>query len=117
MGRKLRPDIEDGWHHVMNRGVDHQPVFLAAGDGKLFLWLVAEAAELLGVEVHADALMRTIALAMLDDATPPPQESLARLLGDLGDGARRTALSRARRRVADEPWLAHAVDRARRLAA
>jgi REP element-mobilizing transposase RayT len=267
MGRRLRPDIEGGWHHVMNRGVDHQPVFLAAGDAKLFLWLVAEATELLGVEVHAYALMRnhyhllvhcpdgrlsefmqrigarytrafnaridrdgpifrgrfhsrlvdtpeyrdfvgryihrnpldltprvpldqyrwssfgayvgsmrrpewlrvdalsamhadrhayrefvegerptgavewaieaavaeldhdalgitnpgsvtrTIALAMLDDATPSVQESLAGLLGDLGDGARRTALSRARRRVADEPWLAQAVDRARRLAA
>jgi REP element-mobilizing transposase RayT len=267
MGRKLRLDIEGGWHHAMNRGVDRQPVFKTAADAKLFLWLVAEAAELFGVEVHAYALMRnhyhllvhcpegrlsefmqrigarytrafnaridrdgpifrgrfhsrvvdtpgyrdfvgryihrnpldvtpplpldqyrwssfgayvgtvrcpdwlhvdalsamhadrdayrefvegerpagqvdwaieaavaeldhealgitnpgsvirTIAFAMLDDATPSVQQSLAGLLGDLGDGARRTARSRARRRVAEELWLAQAVERARRLAA
>jgi REP element-mobilizing transposase RayT len=58
MARKLRPDIEDGWHHVMNRGIDREVVFHSADSARTFLWLVGEAAELLGVEVHAYALMR-----------------------------------------------------------
>ncbi len=72
--------------------------------------------EALGI-TNSVAVTRTIALALLDEVTSPGRQSLERLLGGLSEGARRTARSRARRRVADEPWLAQAVDRARRLAA
>ncbi|HWL41993.1 MAG TPA: transposase [Ilumatobacter sp.] len=255
----------------MNRGIDHQPVFLAAGDARLFLWLMGEAAELRGVEVHAYCLMenhyhllvhcpegglsefmqrvgarytravntrvardgplfrgrfhsilidspeyldlvgryihrnpldvrpavpldryrwssfgayvgaasspewlrtdvleamhadryamrtfvegnlapmrvtaampwaiklavseldhealgiansaqveRTVALALLDGSSVEVQQSVSALLGELTDGARRTALSRARRRVADQPWMADILGRVRHLAA
>ncbi len=57
MARRLRLDPEDGWHHVMNRGVAKQVVFHTAHEARTFLDLLAEAAGVTGVEVHAYALM------------------------------------------------------------
>lgn len=57
MGRMLRLDPAGGWHHVMNRGVAHQNVFLAARDGRTFQSLLAEGHEEFGVEVHAFCFM------------------------------------------------------------
>lgn len=57
MGRPIRLDPEDGWHHVMNRGANRQRTFFAASDGDRFLALLHEGCELLGVEIHAFCLM------------------------------------------------------------
>jgi REP element-mobilizing transposase RayT len=46
-----------GWHHAMNRGIDHQRVFFSAADGVTFLALLGAAVRRTGVEVHVFTLM------------------------------------------------------------
>jgi len=57
MGRGARQDIEGAWHHVVNRGADRGRIFFSRNDGLAFEHLLAEGAEVLGVEVHAYCLM------------------------------------------------------------
>lgn len=57
MGRPHRHDPEDGWHHVMNRGIARQAVFHTARDGEAFESLLADGCERLDVQVHAYCLM------------------------------------------------------------
>lgn len=60
-------------------------------------------------------LVRIVALLLLDTQGPDP--FLDALVGAPTPSARRTAMSRARQRLADEPWLADVIERARQLAA
>jgi REP element-mobilizing transposase RayT len=57
MGRAARIDIEDGWYHVMNRGVAHQPTFHGDEDRVEFGRLLGVGHERFGVETHAYCLM------------------------------------------------------------
>jgi REP element-mobilizing transposase RayT len=57
MARPLRIDVEDGWHHVMNRGADHSPVFLDDSDRIEFGTRLADIHERFGVETHAYCLL------------------------------------------------------------
>jgi len=57
MARKLRIDPIDGWHHVMNRGVDRQLIFVDDEDRIDFGRCVALACRRFGVELHAYCLM------------------------------------------------------------
>ena len=57
MPRAARQDGEGGWHHVMNRGADHQRIFFSTSDGEAFERLLAEGVARSGVEVHAYCLM------------------------------------------------------------
>lgn len=57
MPRPLRPDIEDGWVHVMNRGADRADVFFADDDRVQMGHRLAEMFQLFGVETHAYCLM------------------------------------------------------------
>lgn len=57
MSRAHRHDPEGGWHHVMNRGLDHQRVFFTRRDGEMFESLLATAHDRTDVEVHAYCLM------------------------------------------------------------
>ena len=57
MGRRHRTDIDGGWYHVMNRGVDRQQIFFAETDRVDFGRLLGVGWERLGVEVHAYCLM------------------------------------------------------------
>lgn len=57
MGRTLRPDRPGGWHHVVNRGVDHQPIFFDDSDRVDFGRLLGVGHDRFGVEVHAYCLM------------------------------------------------------------
>lgn len=59
MPRPLRIDIEDGWHHVMNRGIDHGVVFLADTDRIEFGQRLGDMFEIFGVRIHAYCLMGT----------------------------------------------------------
>jgi REP element-mobilizing transposase RayT len=59
MARPLRIDIEDGWHHVMNRGVDHGSVFLDDSDRIEFGARLSDIHERFGIETHAYCLMET----------------------------------------------------------
>ncbi|NND75914.1 MAG: hypothetical protein HKN44_12990 [Ilumatobacter sp.] len=57
MSRPPRPDPIDGWHHVMNRGVDRQRVFFDDSDRVDFLRLLGVAHERHGIETHGYCLM------------------------------------------------------------
>jgi REP element-mobilizing transposase RayT len=57
MPRPQRTDVDDGWHHVMNRGVDRADVFLDDNDRVQFGHRLAEIHERFGVETHAYCLM------------------------------------------------------------
>jgi REP element-mobilizing transposase RayT len=57
MGRAPRADPDDGWHHVMNRGIARQPVFFTAKDGEEFEHLLATGSSRFDVELHAYCLM------------------------------------------------------------
>jgi REP element-mobilizing transposase RayT len=57
MARPTRNDGTNGWHHVMNRGVDHQVTFFNDSNRVVFERLAGEAALEHGVEIHAYCLM------------------------------------------------------------
>jgi len=57
MTRALRPDIENGWHHVMNRGTNHADVFFDDSDRIEFGQRLADVFERFGVRTHAYCLM------------------------------------------------------------
>ena len=57
MGRAPRIDIDDGWYHVMNRGVDRQATFLCDADRIEFGRLLGVGHQRFGVDVHAYCLV------------------------------------------------------------
>jgi REP element-mobilizing transposase RayT len=57
MARALRPDIDDGWHHVMNRGTDHGDVFFHDRDRVEIGQLLGVVFERFGIRTHAYCLM------------------------------------------------------------
>ena len=57
MARTTRPDIENGWHHVMNRGIDHADVFFSDSDRIEFGQRLADVFARFGVRTHAYCLM------------------------------------------------------------
>lgn len=57
--RPLRIRIENGWYHVINRGLNRMPLFRDDRDREHRLELLAQLPERLGVIVHAYALMDT----------------------------------------------------------
>ena len=57
MARPLRIDDDGDWHHVMNRGLDHQVIYLCDGDRLTFEALLQQLAEQHGIEIHAYCLM------------------------------------------------------------
>jgi REP element-mobilizing transposase RayT len=65
MARPLRIDIDDGWHHVMNRGSNGRAVFLDDSDRIEFGSRLADVHDRFGVETHAYCLMTTHYHALL----------------------------------------------------
>ena len=57
MTRPLRIDVEDGWYHVMSRGIERRTIFVDASYNQHFLDLLEAMSERFSVEVHAYALM------------------------------------------------------------
>ena len=57
MGRGRRVDEPGAWHHVTNRGVNGDPIFVDRADRVKFLALLAEIAPRYGIEVHCHCLM------------------------------------------------------------
>ena len=57
MPRPLRIDVEDGWHHVMNRGIDHGDVFFHDSDRIEFGQRLADVHERFGIQFHAYCLL------------------------------------------------------------
>lgn len=52
MTRPLRVNIENGWYHVMCRGIEHRPIFLNELDRTHFLDLLAEVHERFRFVIH-----------------------------------------------------------------
>jgi len=59
MPRRPRLDHPGTWHHVMNRGLAHRPIYEARADIRYFLSRVARAVRRGEIEVHAWCLMTT----------------------------------------------------------
>ena len=59
MARPLRIDYPGAWHHAMNRGARHQPIFLTDHDRYDFVDLLSIIHERFGIEVNAYCLMGT----------------------------------------------------------
>lgn len=57
MPRPLRIDLEDGWQHVMNRGIDHADVFFADTDRIEFGQRLGDVFDRFGIRTHAYCLM------------------------------------------------------------
>jgi putative transposase len=57
MARPLRIVIEDGWYHVINRGIERRSIFRSAADSGRFLQLLAQLPTRFGLLVHCYALM------------------------------------------------------------
>jgi hypothetical protein len=57
MARPLRIVIEDGWYHVINRGIERRSIFRSAADSRRFLQLLAQLPTRFGHLVHCYALM------------------------------------------------------------
>lgn len=57
MGRLHRIDPPDGWHHLMNRGVDHGVIFFDDVDRREFGRLLGLIYERFGIRIHAYCLM------------------------------------------------------------
>ena len=86
MSRAPRPDPIDGWHHVMNRGVDRIAIFHDDIDRTYFLQLIDVVCERFGIEVHSYCLMSNHFHLLIRC----PDANVSRLLHDLtGTYARR----------------------------
>jgi len=57
MARPPRSDPEAGWHHVMNRGIDHGDIFFGDLDRIEFGVRLGDVHERFGVQIHAYCLM------------------------------------------------------------
>jgi len=57
MPRTKREDYKGAWHHVMNRGIRKNRIFLSDRHCLKFLDIVGEAVDRYGLEVHAYSLM------------------------------------------------------------
>jgi putative transposase len=57
MSRPLRIALEDGWYHVINRGIERRSIFRSAADCRHFVELLAQLPERFGILIHCYALM------------------------------------------------------------
>ncbi len=57
MARPLRIAIEDGWYHVINRGIERRSIFRSPADSRHFLQLLAQLPTRFGLLIHCYALM------------------------------------------------------------
>lgn len=57
MARSLRNDPTGAWHHVMNRGARHQPIYFDDRDRRRFLGLLEDLHREERIETHAYCLM------------------------------------------------------------
>jgi putative transposase len=57
MARPLRIDLEDGWYHVVNRGIERRRIFQGVADFARFIEVLEELPTRFAVLVHAYALM------------------------------------------------------------
>ncbi|WGM41021.1 transposase [Caulobacter sp. NIBR1757] len=79
MARTSRLVVPDLPHHVTQRGSRRQPIFLKAGDEKLYLQILLEECDKAAVEIWAYCLMPNHIHLI---ATPSRDDGLARAIGE-----------------------------------
>jgi putative transposase len=57
MARALRIDVENGWYHVVNRGIEQRQIFPHPSANEHFIELLTTLPERFGVKIHAYVLM------------------------------------------------------------
>ena len=57
MSRPLRIALEDGWYHVINRGIERRSIFRSTADYRHFVELLAQWPERFSMLIHCCALM------------------------------------------------------------
>ena len=57
MPRPIRLEIKNAWYHVMNRGADHQNIFLNNSHKETFQELLVKISEDFQIEIHGYCLM------------------------------------------------------------
>jgi REP-associated tyrosine transposase len=57
MARPIRIDLTGGWYHVINRGIERQPIFKTAEDYDHFVTVAGTMPARFGIRVHAYALL------------------------------------------------------------
>ena len=57
MARPTRLDIEDGWYHVVNRGIERRTIFRGAKAYEHFIALLSKLPQRFGLRVHGYVLM------------------------------------------------------------
>ncbi|MDR3490959.1 MAG: transposase [Gammaproteobacteria bacterium] len=57
MPRPLRIEYSGAWYHVMNRGINHMPIFTENKHRDMFLHLLKEISTLFQIEIHSYCLM------------------------------------------------------------
>jgi putative transposase len=57
MARPIRIDLEGGWYHVFNHGIERRPVFKTSEDFDHFITVVGLMPSRFGIRVHAYALL------------------------------------------------------------
>ena len=81
MPRMPRRQYAGAWHHVMNRGANHQATFLTANDRLAFLALLGEVVDKFGIEVHAYCLMTNHFHVLIRTLEPVLDTAMQRLIG------------------------------------
>src|ERR1700757_3953895 len=57
MGRPTRLDIEGGWYHVVNRGIEKRTIFRGAAGYEHFIALLIKLRQRFGIRLHGYVLM------------------------------------------------------------
>jgi putative transposase len=57
MARPTRLDIEGGWYHVVNRGIEKRVIFRGVAEYEHFIELLAKLSQRFGLRVHGYVLM------------------------------------------------------------
>ena len=55
MSRPLRIALEDGWYHVINRGIERRSIFRSPADYRHFVELLAWLPKRFGILIHCYA--------------------------------------------------------------
>ncbi len=82
--RRSRVTFKGAWHHVMNRGLNGEPILAGCGDKKYFLKLVADGATTKRIRVIAFCLMRNHYHLIVQNTSGRLSDFMRQLNGNYG---------------------------------
>ena len=89
MARRPRFDTPGSWHHVINRGIAHRPMFLGSTDVIFFLTRLEAAVSRGELEIHAWSVLTTHFHLMVRSPSGRMSEGLRRVQNDYTRGFNR----------------------------